>query len=110
MQTEKPRTIPQNASLHLWCEQLADVLNAHGLGMKAVFAVKEVDVPWSKERVKENLFKPLLAVMEGKTSTADADTTDYNEVCAVLGKHLSEKLGVTPPPWPDRFNRGREAA
>jgi hypothetical protein len=103
MQPEKNRTLQQNKALHKWLEQVADTLNDAGIGKKAVFAVKQVDVPWSKEGVKEDLFRPIYEAMTLKESTADANTVEYDRVCDVLAKHLAEHFGVTLPPFPNRY-------
>jgi len=58
------RTLTQNRALHKYCELLAEALNDAGYEMKAVLAVKVVDVPWSKELVKEALWKPIQAAMD----------------------------------------------
>ena len=95
------RTEQQRKALEVWCRMVAKGLNDAGLGMKAVLAVKEIDAEWTQITVKEVLFKPLLAAMTYKDSTTKANTTDYDAVRLTLGRHLSEKLGFTPPPWPD---------
>lgn len=97
------RTPLQNNALHLWFEMVADTLNAHGADMQAVFAVKQVSVPWTKDRVKECLYRPLLEATTGKVSTADADTDEYDPACMVLSKHMAEKMGIVLPPFPDRY-------
>jgi hypothetical protein len=100
---EKPATVQQRKALHVWCELVSEYLNAHGIGMKAVFAVKEVDVPWSKITVKESLFRPIYTAVSGQQSTTLADTSHYNETQKVLSHKLAEALGITLPPWPSRF-------
>lgn len=101
----KRRTEQQNKALHLWLEQCADVLNSAGIGKKAVFAVKQVDVPWSKSGVKEDLFRPIYEALTAKESTADANTVEYDRVVDVLAKHLGEHFGITLPPFPDRWGQ-----
>lgn len=107
---ETQRTDQQRKALEVACRELAKTLNAAGLDMKAVLAVKEVEVPWSQETVKEVLFKPILKAMTGKESTTEANTTDYDAVYHVLIRHLGEKLGVTAPPWPSQWTQSQEFA
>lgn len=96
---KRQRTSRQNNSLHKYCELLAEALNDSGQEMKAVLAVKSVDVPWDKNRVKEVLWRPLQEAMTGKTSTTEQNTVDVSEIYAVLDRHISENCGVHVP-WP----------
>jgi hypothetical protein len=99
----KTRTVTQNAALHMWLEQVATTLNAAGLDMRAVMK-KDMDIPWSKESAKEHLWRPVAKVLTMKDSTTESNTTDYNEICQAITRHLGQKLGVTLPPWPSYFN------
>ncbi|PHR99240.1 MAG: hypothetical protein COA78_25185 [Blastopirellula sp.] len=105
--TEQQRTNQQNRALHLWCRQLSDCLNEAGLDQRKMLKAG-IDVPWNEQSVKTTLFKPLLVAMTEKDSTADANTKEFDKVCAVLTRHLATKLGVTAPAWPDARTRGRE--
>ena len=93
------RTIQQNKSLYLYFDLLADALNDAGYEMKHVMEIKEVDVPWTKERVKEVLFKSIMEAMTGKRSTTELDTVEISKIYDVLDRHTSEKLGIHVE-WP----------
>ncbi len=97
-----PATQQQKKALHVWCDLVADYLNAHGIGMKTVFEVKEVDVPWDQLMVKNALFRPVYTAISGHHSTTLADTKHYNETQRVLSHKLADALGITLPPWPCR--------
>ena len=99
--TEKRRTLAQNAALHLWCRQLADLLNESGHDMRRVIR-EEVDIPWTAASVKEYLWRPVQTVMLQKESTADANRTDYTYVYDTICRHLGQRLGIECPPWPTR--------
>jgi hypothetical protein len=103
---EQQRTLQQNKALHVGFRMLAETLNAAGYDMKAVLK-EEVEIPWTPEMVKEHLWRPIQQIMLDKESTTEANTTDYSAVWDVLSRHLSQKLGITPPPFPDRFSMGR---
>ena len=92
---EEKRTSTQNNSIHLLCEMYAEALNDSGYEMKAVLAVKEVDVPWSKETIKEVLFKPIMLAMFDKKSTTELTTKEVSEVYETLNRHLASKFGVS---------------
>jgi len=104
---KKPRSSAQNRSLHLWMRQLSDALNTAGLDQRKVLKAN-LDIPWNEESVKTNLWLPVMTAMLGIESTAEAETKDYDQVYSVLSKHLSEKLGVTAPVWPDHLGKALE--
>ena len=76
-----------------------------GLDMKTVI---RCEIPPTEHMVKENIYKPMLEAMTGKQSTMDQSTTEPDAVAQFITRELSERLGITLPPWPDRFNRGEE--
>ena len=96
--SEEQRTILQNKALHKYCELLAEALNDAGLDMKVVLK-PEVDIPWTKESVKNHLWRPIQLIMMDKESTTEMDTTDPSKIYDVLDRHISEKHGVHIP-WP----------
>ena len=98
----RQRTLQQNKALHKWLDQLCDVLNESGYDMKAVLK-PEVDIPWTRESAKNHLWRPIQEIMIDVESTADCKTVDYKPIYDTLSRHLSGKLGITPPPWPSRF-------
>jgi hypothetical protein len=87
------RTLKQNSSLHLFFGLLADELNAAGLDMRTVLK-PSVDIPWTSETVKNQLFKPIQKALLEKESTTELTTIEVNKVYEVLMRHLSEKFGV----------------
>ena len=105
----KPRTGQQNKALHKYCELLADALNSAGYEMKAVLAVKQVDVPWSPDSVKEVLWRPIQEAMTGKHSTTQLDRMEPGQVYEVLNRHMASNFGVSVP-WPSEETDERKAS
>jgi len=105
--TEKRgRTKLQNNALHLWCTKLANALNAAGLDMRAVLKPDHF-IPWTKDSVKENLFKTVMkAAHPDIESTAKLKTKQMTEVAQIVDKKMLE-LGINEQ-WPNRFNQGLE--
>ena len=104
--SEKGKTPTQRNALHKWLEILADTLNSGGFDMSVWFtryAKKGIGAKWTKHSVKEIFYKPTLEAMTGKTSTESMNTVEPSEICEVVGKALSERLGIIPPAWPTRF-------
>lgn len=101
-------TPTQRASLHRWFEMLAEVLNSGGFDQTVFFkeyARPGLSAPWSKDSVKSVFYKPTLEAMTGKRSTEEMNTVEPSEICLIIGKTLSERLGITPPAFPSRFNQ-----
>jgi len=99
----KQRTVTQNRCLHGWLGQVATTLNDAGYDMRAVLK-HDAELPWSTESAKEFLWKPVQEAMTSKESTTEMNTTDPSAICDAITRHLGQKLGVTLPPWPSRFN------
>jgi hypothetical protein len=89
----------QKNALHLWCNMVADTLNAAGLDMRKAVR-EEIDIPWTKESVKTYLWKPLQQYMTGYESTKRPSRTQYPEISDTLVRHFACKFGVQLPPWP----------
>ena len=103
----KKRTPTQNACLHQWLGQVAEVLNQGGLDMRAVLK-EDAEIPWTMESAKEQLWRPIQKAMTGNESTAECVTTDYPAVCETITRHLGQKFGVVMPPWPTRYTHGED--
>jgi hypothetical protein len=96
MTEEKPRTTSQNKALHLLYELIAQELNDHGLDMRVVLK-PEVDIPWSKETVKNFIWRPIQKAQLGKESTTELTTKEVQEVTETINRHFGEKFGLHVP-------------
>ena len=92
-------TSKQFSALHVFCQRVADVLNDAGLDQRIVLK-PEVAIDWTKDSVKQYLYKPLLEAMTGKTSTKEQNTVEPSAVANVMARHMGQKFGVTLPEWP----------
>jgi len=99
--TDKQMSQAQRGSLHVWCDQVATVLNDAGLPMikKAMFSDDYIEVDWNMSLIKEHVYKPMLKVLTGKASTEKQTTVDPSTVADHLVRHFSSK-GVVLPKWP----------
>jgi hypothetical protein len=98
---EKPRTIKQNKSLHLWFRLLADTLNEAGLDMRTVLK-PSISIEWNDKTIKEYIYKPILEAMLLKKSTTEMTTKEIDKVWETINLHLGEKFGVEVPPIPSQ--------
>lgn len=90
---DKQRTVLQNRALHLYFKLVADTLNDAGLDMRAVLK-PEVEIPWTKDTVKDFMWKPIQKIMLDKKSTTELSTKDIDIIYDTMNRHLA-KHGVT---------------
>ena len=97
----KKRTEAQNNALHLYFEMIAQALNREGLDIRVVLQViaeKGVDMMWSKELVKELLWRRIQKKYLGKHSTTELDSIgEITQIYDMLNKFLSENFFITQP-------------
>lgn len=107
---EKTRTLQQNKSLHKFCEQVAESLNDAGYDFKKFLEVSKykLDVPWTKDLVKDQLWRVVQEAMTGKESTTELSTIDPTFIHKIVMDRVSALTGIPYIAWPDRFNRGRD--
>ena len=93
------RTERQNNALHLYFQMIADALNNEGLDARVVLQViaeKGVDMMWSKELVKELLWRRIQKKYLGKQSTTELDSIgEITQIYDMLNKFLSENFFIT---------------
>lgn len=95
----KQRTSTQNNCIHLFCQNVATALNDAGLDMRKTLK-PEIEIPWTKESVKEHIWRVIQEAMTGKRSTTEINTVDPSEIYEVINRHLGEKFGIHVP-WPN---------
>src|SRR3990167_3753924 len=97
----KKRTKKQNDALHLYFEMIAQALNREGLDVRIVLQViaeKGVDMMWSKELVKELLWRKIQKKFTGKKSTTELDSIgEITQIYDMLNKFLAENFYITEP-------------
>lgn len=92
------RTLKQNASLHLWCTQIASSLNDSGLYVSDVL---KVETQWNMERVKENIFKPVVEMLYGKKSTTKLNKDEFENIIDSVVLAFANK-GIQIPLFPNK--------
>ena len=93
--TNKAITNPQRNSVYLYCDLLAKELNGRGLDM--VKTLSDVDIPWSKESVKEHIWAKVQNAKFDNVSVNNLKTPEVSEIYDVINRHLSDKFGVYVP-------------
>lgn len=92
------RSSAQNASLHKWCELVAEELNAAGYDIQMVLG-ETFGLRWDKDQVKNNLWRPVQRAMMHKESTTQMNKLEPTDIHLHLNTFLSDKFGVSVP-WP----------
>lgn len=92
------RTVAQNSALHLWCKQLAEVLNKNELYMTGVFGNK---IDWTMELVKTQIVKATIKKVFNIDSTTKLKKKEVDEMIDFVNLAFLNK-GVTIPPFPSR--------
>ena len=100
----RKRTLSQNAAIHKYCEMLARDLNEAGYELHIDSKVLEepLTVPWTKETVKEHIWRRVQLALTGKASSAELGTKEVDIVYRAISKHMAQSCGVTTP-FPTRF-------
>jgi hypothetical protein len=99
------RTDQQNKALHLFFTMLADELNNKGCDVKVVVdkMKKGANVPWTKDSVKDILWRPFQRAMARVESTTELDKMLPGDIHQALMESLMEKLPVIDyVEFPDR--------
>ncbi len=99
----RQRTLTQNASLHLFCQLLADALNDGGFDFR-VFIKEGYPVPFNKNLVKDYLWRPIQKAITGKSSTAKPETHEYSVIYDALNVKLADHDIHVPWPCKDLIN------
>lgn len=84
------RTLRQNRALHLYFQMVATALNDAGLDMRTVLK-PTIEIPWSKDAVKEYLWRPIQQLQLQKRSTVQLTTKDIDAIYDTLNRFLAEQ-------------------
>lgn len=87
----KQRTQQQNKSIHVGCQNVADVLVENGLSLNTV--IKNLEIRPSMENIKD-IFRSIAHEKYGVTSTAQLTTKQVNDTWEDLIKSVSESTGI----------------
>lgn len=88
------RTPAQLRAIWLYCERLAEALNAAGFDQINYPFRDGLSIPFSKSSVMEIFFRPVMDALTGKKSTGALSIKEVNEIYEALDKAMSERTGV----------------
>lgn len=93
------RTVKQNSAIHLWCSQIAEVLNQNNLYMTGIFSN---DIMWSMSLVKEQIIKNMIKLLFKIDSTTKLKRKEIDVLVDHIVYIFGEKKGITIPRFPSR--------
>jgi len=104
---EKPKnkySPKQRGALHVWCDMVAQVFVDAGFeyATRVKFNGGTVKIDWTGKLVKEDIYKPMLEAMTGKTSTEDQSSIEPSAVALEMMRYFSSAHGCTLPAWPSK--------
>ena len=91
------RTGKQNNSLHEFFEHIANACNdsGHEMQISSPMLSKTITVQWTKESIKEHIWRPVQVAMYPDThSTADLKTIELMKVTEQLQHFLARDFGL----------------
>ena len=92
------RTKPQNNSMWLACEQLANEFTDRGLDMVVVLEKAKLPIMWDKKSVQSAIFNAISMAMYKETSSG-LETADPSKVWKVV-QDFTESNWQFSVPWP----------
>jgi len=98
MKNMDSRTVAQNSALHLWCKQLAEVLNKNQLYMIGVFGNS---IDWTMELVKTQIVKATIKKVFDIDSTTKLKKKEVDAMIDFITIAFASKE-VEIPPFPSR--------
>ena len=101
------RTDSQNAALHLYCQLLADELNGSGLSIQKTLENYKAEISWTKESVKELIWRPVQKALVNKTSTTElSKQMEINAIYEHVNRFVSQMgVHVEFPNDPDKEDK-----
>ena|SRR3990167_6587659 len=102
--TEEKRTLNQNSAIHLWLEQISELLIAKGITITDIVeqvSHKGIEIHPTKEGLKEVLLRPLINKMFGEISTTQLQKIGHlDKLIDVITKFFGEWASLELPPFP----------
>ena len=99
---KEQRTNQQNKSIHLYCEQVAEALNDAGLTIEKVIKNFTQEHDWTRDSVKELLWRTAQKAALGKYSTTELDKRGEIDMVWEQVNRFLAKLGVESIPLPSK--------
>jgi hypothetical protein len=99
---KKTRSGAQNNAIHQFCDDLATAFSDGGIDQRAYMAAlrEGVEIPWSKESIKEVVWREFQKAMGMPESTTRLTPKQVNQIYMQVCKFVAERFEMEPPPFP----------
>ena len=91
----------QTKALHLWFEWLAKELNNAGWDTRKTLR-QDIDIPWTAESIKRNIWKPLQKAKYDTTSIRQLKREQIDEILKVIIREIGTRTKIDVPPFPSQ--------
>jgi hypothetical protein len=86
--------------MHKYFELVADALNAGGYTKIAVLAFLKKTMPWSKESVKDDIWRNIMIAVGFGDKTRNLKSNEITKVYEYANQFLTERLEMESIPFP----------
>jgi|SRR6056297_2686528 len=98
MQQMTKRTLKQNKALYKYFELVAEALNREGHTVQEVLDNAKIDIFWTKDNFKTNIWHPIQSSMYGtKSTTKLKKQKQIDRIVDVINKFLAENFPDVEP-------------
>ena len=104
----KTRSSFQQAALEVWCRNIAALFNESGITREIrspIFKKGGMEVDWTRDAVKNEIWRPVQLALTGHESTTKPTAIDYKQISDTIFIAFAEK-GMQLPAWPVRNHGG----
>lgn len=92
------RTNQQSKALHKYLEMVSHELQNQGQSMRDVVRkMPLIEIPPTKNALKEIVWKPIMEVTLGRKSTTELKTNEVTQVYEIMAKFLAEQFQIDIP-------------
>lgn len=97
-------------SMHVYYSQLSEKLNDAGYDFKKFLEVAQykLDVPWTKDLVKNQLWRAVQISQTSKKSTTEITPYEAIQIYEIVNNRVAELTGVSVE-WPCEENRREQS-
>lgn len=104
----RTRSSFQQAALEVWCRNIASLFNESGVTREIrspIFKKGGMEVDWTRDAVKNEIWRPVQLALTGQKSTTQPTAVDYKQISETIFRAFADK-GMQLPAWPVRNDGG----
>jgi len=102
------RSLPQNSSLHKYCELRAEQLEGAGIKKIDLLTKMKAEMPWSMEGVKEDIWKVFQSFKGFGNKTSKLKTNEVTQVFDLCTQFFGDIMGLPFIDFPNKEELQKE--